>query len=67
MPPHPDFSALSSIDIGAYKKYGGGAKITSPYLNRDFLCAAVMFVDGTDLLHWVDSPKDKDKELLESV
>ena len=39
----------------------------SPYLIRAFLFAAVMYVDDTDLLHWVESPKDKDEELIESV
>ena len=45
------FGAPSLIDIGAYKRDGGGAKITSPHLARVFLFAAVMYVDDTDLLH----------------
>ena len=63
----PGFGALISITIGAYKRDGGGTKITSPYLARVFIFAAVMYVDNTDLLHWVDSPEDKDGELIESV
>jgi hypothetical protein len=67
MPPPPGFGALRSIAIGAYKRDGGGAKITSPHLARVFLFAAVMYVDDTDLLHWAESPEDKDEELIESV
>ena len=53
--------------LGAYKRYGGGAKIISQYLARVFLFDAVMYVDDTCLLHWADSPEDKDEELIESV
>ena len=63
----PGFGALSSIAIGAYKGYRGGAKITSPYLARVFLIATGMYVDDTDLLHWAASPEVKDEELIESV
>ena len=52
----PDFDPLSSIDIGTYKRDGGGANITSQYLARVFLLAVVMYVDNMDLLHWAESP-----------
>ena len=66
MPP-PGFVALSSIAIGAYKRDGGGAKITLPHLARVFLLATVMYVDDTDILHWDKSLDDEDAELVESV
>ena len=65
--PPPLFGALSSISIGTYNRNGGGSKITSPYLSRVFLLAAVMYVDDMDLLHWAESPDDEDEELIESV
>ena len=58
---------MSSFASGAYKRHGGGAKFTSPYLARVFLFATVIYMDDTDLLHCVNSPEDKDKELIESV
>ena len=61
------FGALSLIVIGAYKRYGGEDKITSPCLVRVFFLAVVMYVDNTDLLHRAESPEDKDEELIESV
>ena len=29
--------------------------------------AAVIYVDDTDLLHWADSPEDKEEKLIENV
>ena len=63
MPP-PGFVALSSIAIGAYKRDGGGAKITSSYLARAFLLAAVIYVNNTALLYWAKPPEVKDEELI---
>ena len=68
MPPPPaGAGALSSIDGGAYKRDRGGARITSPYLAREFFLAKAMYVDGTDILNWAESPEVEDEELIESV
>ena len=61
------FQCIELDAIGVYKRDGGGAEITSPYLARVFLFATVVYVDDTDLLHWTDSPEDKGEELIESV
>ena len=58
---------MRSIAIDAYKRDGGGAKITPPYLVRVFLLVVVIYVDDTDLLHWAKSLADMDRELTESV
>ena len=59
--PLPGVGALSALAIGAYKIDGGGAKMTSPYLARVSLLAAVMYVDDTDLLHRAESPEVEDE------
>ena len=63
----PGFGALSSIAVNAYKRAGGGAKITTPRSGRVFLLAAVMYVDDTDLLHWAPKARTNDKDLIKQI
>ncbi len=51
----PVFLALSSLIVNAYCYLGHGAKICSSYVGHLFNVSAVMYVNGTDLLHWPDS------------
>jgi hypothetical protein len=66
-PPPFGFGAFSSITSGVYKRDGGGIKITSPYLDKVFLLAPVIYDDDMDLLHWAESTDVKDEELIKSV
>ena len=49
---------------GAYKREGGGDKITSPYLAKLFCLAAFMYVDDTDPLHSVETPETEEERLI---
>jgi len=60
----PAWSVLSTLIVNAYKRLGHGAKLTSSYMARLFLLAAVMYVDDTDLLHLASSPETTDEELI---
>ena len=35
------------------------------YTARLFVLAAIMYVDDTDLIHWVSSPDTSDKDFIE--
>ena len=61
------FLALGALVVNAYKRMGHGTKLTSANTARIFILAAVMFVDDTDLLHWVPSPETTDEELVKIV
>ena len=63
----PGFTALSSVAVNAYKRAGGGAKITTPRSGRIFLLAAVMYVDDTDLLHWAPDARTTDTRLIRQI
>lgn len=53
--------------VSAYRRMGNGAKLTSAYAARQFILAAIMYVDDTDLLHWTASPEATDKEIIALV
>ena len=63
----PSFLVLSVLIVNAYRRMGHGPKLTSAYMSRLFLLAAIMYVDDTDLLHWADSPTTSDAELIAQV
>ena len=41
--------------------------MTSSYLGRVFLLAAVMYVNDTDLLHWAENQNTSDEEMIKKV
>ena len=53
--------------MNAYKRMGHGAKLTSAYMARLVLVAAVMYVNDTDLLHKEKYPTAWNEELIEQV
>ena len=63
----PAFAVLSVLIVNAYKRLGHGVKLTSAYMARVFLLAAVMYVDNIDLLHVVSSATASDSELIKQV
>ena len=63
----PSFAVLSVLIVNAYKRMGHGAKLTSAYMARMFLLAAVMWVDDTDLFHTATSPTTQDDEFVGQV
>ncbi len=60
----PGFTALSSLIVNAYLREGFGAKIYSSYYRRLLLLAAVMYVDDTDMIHWVQNPSCSPGDLI---
>jgi hypothetical protein len=59
--------ALSSNIVNVCHRMGHGAKIQSSYASRLFVLAAIMYVDSTDLLHWLVSPGTNPEELVAYV
>ena len=58
---------MSTLIVNVYQRMGHGAKLTSGYTCCMFILAAVMYVDDTDLLHWVPSPTTSSTELVEQA
>ena len=46
---------------------GHGAHLTSSLTTRVFLLAAVMYVGGTDILHWAQSLYTEGEDLIEYI
>jgi hypothetical protein len=63
----PAFLALSSLNVNAYRHLGHGAKICSSYVGHLFYLSAIMYVTGTDLLHWPDSAHLDPDDLIACV
>jgi hypothetical protein len=59
--------ASSSLIINAYRLMGHGAKIRSSYASRLFHLTAVMYVDDTDLLHWLESATTEPDKLVAHI
>jgi hypothetical protein len=56
--------AMSSLIVKAYLHDGFGAQIYSGYYQRLLILAAVMYVDGIDLVHWSRLPFCSPVELI---
>ena len=63
----PCFTNLSTLIVNAYRRLGHGAVLTSSYMSRIFILAAVLYVDDTDLLHRAVSPTTTDTALIKQV
>ena len=63
----PAFTAVCSLLIMAYVKMGHGVTITSRVAGVFFVIAAIIYVDDTDLLHWVKSDTMSDEEFFDQV
>ena len=63
----PAFCVLSGIIVNAYKRLRHGSVLTSAYMARLFVLAAVMYVNDTDLLHLTPDPTTTDEEVIELV
>jgi hypothetical protein len=59
--------ALSSLIINAYHCMGQGLKILSLYTSCLFHLNAVMYVDDTNLLHWLPSLGMEPDELIKHI
>jgi hypothetical protein len=63
----PAFMALSSLIVRAYPRMGNGARMRSSYTSRPFVLAPVVYVDDTDLLHWLPSAYTSPEDLIDFV
>jgi hypothetical protein len=63
----PAFSAVSTLMVNAYRSLGHGIKFFSAYSLREFVIAAILYVDDTDLMHWDDTGKLTDDQFLAKV
>jgi hypothetical protein len=52
----PGFTAMSSLIVNVYLRDGFGAQIYSSYYKQLLLLALVMYIDDTDLVHWLNLP-----------
>jgi hypothetical protein len=59
--------ALSSLIVNAYRQMGHGACIKLSYTSRLFNLCTVMYVDDTDLFHWLESPVMDPETLIHHV
>ncbi len=50
------FTAMSSLIVNAYLRNGFGARIYSSYYKQLLLLAAVIYINDTDLVHWLNLP-----------
>ena len=58
------FSCLASLAVNAYRRQGHGGKLTSTYMARVFILAAVMFVNDTYLLHRPPMAETSDTDMI---
>ena len=63
----PSFTAVCSLLVMAYQTMGHGIKIETAWSGYVFFLAAIIYVDDTDLLHWVQRGGMSDTEFLEQV
>ena len=63
----PSFAVLSALVVNAYKRMGHGARLTSAYMARLFVLAAVLYVDDGDWFHLGSSVTMTDEELIAEV
>ena len=63
----PSITVLSTLIVNAYKSMRNGDNLTSTYPSQMFVLASALWVDDTDLLHWVSGSGLEPEEFIEVV